>query len=215
MNPWILTGPLWREPTVIGELSSRKASRAQSVAMLWRHNWDAFIVSSDGLLPRWRLWSLHQGYWMSSRDRKTWWCSSRYQHTCCKSLVHPFLHWAGYSRSTMHRLAACNDALRFDLKEGLSQIGKTDPDSKVHAAYMGPTWGRQDPGGPRVGPMNLATRGCHYGRRSCHQWSWHHNSFVSIQGSNVWWWRQRYLAFFAFSLEKVFMKLSDGRWNDI
>ena len=30
------------------------------------------------------------------------------------------------------------------------------PDSKVHGASMGPIWGRQDPGGPHVGPMNLA-----------------------------------------------------------
>ena len=30
------------------------------------------------------------------------------------------------------------------------------PDSKVHGAYMGPTWDRQDPGGPHVGPMILA-----------------------------------------------------------
>ena len=30
------------------------------------------------------------------------------------------------------------------------------PDSKVHGASMGPTWGRQDPGGPNVGPTNLA-----------------------------------------------------------
>ena len=26
-----------------------------------------------------------------------------------------------------------------------------DPDNKVHGANMGPIWGRQDPGGPRVG----------------------------------------------------------------
>ena len=32
------------------------------------------------------------------------------------------------------------------------------PDNKVHKAYMGPTWVRQDPGGPHVGPMNLAIR---------------------------------------------------------
>ena len=32
------------------------------------------------------------------------------------------------------------------------------PDSKVHGAYMGPTWGRQDPVGPHVGPMILAIR---------------------------------------------------------
>ena len=36
---------------------------------------------------------------------------------------------------------------------------KMVPDNKVHGAYMGPTWGQQDPGGPHVGPMNLAIRG--------------------------------------------------------
>ena len=30
------------------------------------------------------------------------------------------------------------------------------PDSKVHGANTGPIWGRQDPGGPHVGPMNFA-----------------------------------------------------------
>ena len=30
------------------------------------------------------------------------------------------------------------------------------PDSKVHGANMGPIWGRHDPGGPNVGPMNFA-----------------------------------------------------------
>ena len=32
----------------------------------------------------------------------------------------------------------------------------TSPDSKVYVANMGPIWGQQDPGGPYVGPMNLA-----------------------------------------------------------
>ena len=30
------------------------------------------------------------------------------------------------------------------------------PDSKVQGANMGAIWGRQDPGGPHVGPMNFA-----------------------------------------------------------
>ena len=34
------------------------------------------------------------------------------------------------------------------------------PDSKVHGAYMVPTWGRQDPGGSHVGPMILAIWDC-------------------------------------------------------
>ena len=29
------------------------------------------------------------------------------------------------------------------------------PDSKDHGANMGPIWGRQDPGGPHVSPMNF------------------------------------------------------------
>ena len=29
------------------------------------------------------------------------------------------------------------------------------PDSKVHGADMGTIWGRQDPDGPHVGPMNF------------------------------------------------------------
>ena len=30
------------------------------------------------------------------------------------------------------------------------------PDSKVHGANMGPIWGRKEPGGPHVGPINFA-----------------------------------------------------------
>ena len=33
---------------------------------------------------------------------------------------------------------------------------QANPDSKVHGANMGPTWGRQDPGGPHVGHQILA-----------------------------------------------------------
>ena len=32
-------------------------------------------------------------------------------------------------------------------------------DNKVHGDSMGPIWGRQDPGGPHVGPMNFAIWG--------------------------------------------------------
>ena len=32
---------------------------------------------------------------------------------------------------------------------------QTYPDSKVNGANMGPIWGRQDPGGPHEGPINL------------------------------------------------------------
>ena len=35
---------------------------------------------------------------------------------------------------------------------------KKSPDSKVHGANMGPTWVLSAPGGPHVGPMDLAIR---------------------------------------------------------
>ena len=35
-------------------------------------------------------------------------------------------------------------------------IDQNYPDSKIHGANMGPIWGRQDPGGPHVVPMNFA-----------------------------------------------------------
>ena len=33
---------------------------------------------------------------------------------------------------------------------------QANPDSNVHGANMGPSWGRQDPGGSHVGPLNFA-----------------------------------------------------------
>ena len=52
--------------------------------------------------------------------------------------------------------ADANYPNRQQLKKSLwQQLHK--PDTKVHGANnMGPIWGRQDPGVPHVGPMNLA-----------------------------------------------------------
>ena len=42
----------------------------------------------------------------------------------------------------------------------LSTTKQNCPDSKIHGANMGPTWGRQDPGGPHVGHVNLVIWVC-------------------------------------------------------
>ena len=34
----------------------------------------------------------------------------------------------------------------------------TFPDSNIHVAHMGPTWVLSAPGGPHVGPMDLAIK---------------------------------------------------------
>ena len=41
----------------------------------------------------------------------------------------------------------------------MATILLTAPNNKVYGAYMGPTWGRQDPGGPHVGHTSLAIWG--------------------------------------------------------
>ena len=38
-------------------------------------------------------------------------------------------------------------------------LGCSYPDSKIHGTNMGAIWGRQDPGGPHVGPINFAISG--------------------------------------------------------
>ena len=44
-----------------------------------------------------------------------------------------------------------------DLRTPISSLMPYNiPDSKVHGANMAPIWGRQDSGGPHVGPMNFA-----------------------------------------------------------
>ena len=47
-----------------------------------------------------------------------------------------------YNESYPHQVMAC-----WNIKP---------PDSKVHGANMGPSWGWQDPGVPHIGPMNFA-----------------------------------------------------------
>ena len=51
--------------------------------------------------------------------------------------------------------------IRFDLLNerilvALCLLMPIQPGSKVHGANMEPIWDRQDPGGPHVGPMNIA-----------------------------------------------------------
>ena len=58
------------------------------------------------------------------------------------------------------------------------------PDRKVHEANMGPIRGRQDQGGPHVGPMNVDIWG-YYGVSPLYCL---HDSYC-IKSSLPWWWR--------------------------
>ena len=67
--------------------------------------------------------------------------------------VHFVLDW---ELNELRRLEADNFTCFSDLH--MLDVGYAFPDSKVHGANMGPTWGRQDPGRPHVGPINLLSR---------------------------------------------------------
>ena len=77
------------------------------------------------------------------------------------NLRHVSPQWQSYS----HHAGLCSNlawAPRILLSKNnthhlfLSGWHNTIPDSKAHGTNMGPIWGRQDPGGPHVGPMNFA-----------------------------------------------------------
>ena len=48
------------------------------------------------------------------------------------------------------------DSFSCQMLMSLAKQNEIYPDSKVHGANIGPIWGRQDPGGPHVGPVNFA-----------------------------------------------------------
>ena len=69
-------------------------------------------------------------------------------HELIMSLTHPFpdskVHGANMGPTSCHEL--------------VMWLTHPFPDSKVHGANMGPTWVLSAPGGPHVGPLNLAIR---------------------------------------------------------
>ena len=78
----------------------------------------------------------------------------------CMIIAHSSLNIMATILQTTFSIAFNWDKIfRFEVALKLkSSLNNNSPESKVHEAYMGPTWGRQDPGGSHVGPVNLAIR---------------------------------------------------------
>ena len=74
--------------------------------------------------------------------------------------------WHNKGRSCLLRILTCvlfefsifaNDyRCRYMSHTSINVLTLNSPDSKVHGANMGPTWGWKDPGGFHVGPINFA-----------------------------------------------------------
>ena len=63
----------------------------------------------------------------------------------------PFIPWLELSGFLFELCKKC-----FTQSNIMVNIACSLPDSKIHGADVGPNWGRQDPGGLHVGPMNFA-----------------------------------------------------------
>ena len=94
------------------------------------------------------------------------------------------------------------------------------PDSKVHGTIMGPTWGRQDPGGPHVGPMNVAIwvtifgsdNGLPPGRRQAIIQTSDGILLIWPSGTSF---NEISTEIITFSFEKICLKVSSAKWRPL
>ena len=83
------------------------------------------------------------------------------------------------------------------------------PHSNVHGAYMGPTWGQQDPGGPHVGPMNIAigdyiARDQNKGSKTvCFILS-----IISRDMHSYWQWQTLYCLWYSYDISRIARRLN-------
>ena len=76
----------------------------------------------------------------------------RFLHVNCGDLI----KMSGHQSKTVENLSYLNEYFDVLHVSKMYASKMLYPDSKVHGANMRPIWGRQDPGGPHVGPMKLA-----------------------------------------------------------
>ena len=82
--------------------------------------------------------------------------------TTKESTTKPCAYFLGYTVCVDKTFDMTNKSLHIGAADGLatwtivSSWADPLPDSNVHGPNMGPIWGRRDPGGPHVGPMNIA-----------------------------------------------------------
>ena len=123
-----ITGLYEGNSSVTSEFPAHKASIAEKVSIWW---------CNHALVPLYCNNDLHQ----FNRSQWLWWAE-------------PFKDkskWPAQYWFPLQDIEKCS--VTFSCK-----CPCINPDSKIHAAYMGPVWGRQNPGGPYVDPMNLHIR---------------------------------------------------------
>ena len=105
--------------------------------------WNWRVVHTDAILIILTIWGCSAGMGM------------------VLGLAHPGSSITTVKRCCLAMIFIVNDITKYmyifrKWPSCLRLIGKNYSDNKVHGTNMGPIWGRQGPGGPHVGPMNLA-----------------------------------------------------------
>ena len=122
------------------------------------HSFGNAICKMAAMLSRGRLVNM---WW---NDHRCYWVIFSYENSICQQMTLQFLEIILSNTFSLMRQTFQEgwcDLIRyyssgwFTLQWQLGPI-LLIPDSKFHGANMGPIWGRQSPGGPNVGPMNLA-----------------------------------------------------------
>ena len=122
---------------------------------LWEEHYIEENFDKLGLVK----WHQTRHRYFSLFGASTNWSEGKHDHQENNNL--PYLKWGRDKQPGQWNLTSCNWHNKGEwTKITLWRCGKawrkTFPDSKVHGSNMGPTWGRQDPGVPHVGPMNFA-----------------------------------------------------------
>ena len=132
-------------------LASRRVHK-QNVTLSWNENFELINIS------------IYTAY-----------CVVLYTHSIAHNISHGFIVCVLVDTSThKKKTIKCKPRtyLMGYIYSAIRWLDTSVPDNKVHGAYMGPTWGRQDPGGPHVGHTNIAIWGANYHthslKRKCH-----------------------------------------------
>ena len=115
-----------------------------------------FISKPVPFLWRWHLWQTAASGTCQT-GICTWCITSVWVATISNNTIVACRHGIFDFKDTFGSLCSYVNSWHCD-NIPFKRVNQQSPDCKVHDANMGPIWGRQEPGGPHVGPMNFAIR---------------------------------------------------------
>ena len=142
------------------------------VDSLWRHNENCCYANMRSQGQVFVCWHLNSSVTCGTVVPRRWTCLSVIQPAVLHYILVQIMAWHRKCclQNVGHFYSGFNVLIWIHVEESQGWLlyiqrimqkrsqssTQPNPDSKVHGANMGPIWGRQDLGGPHVGPMNFA-----------------------------------------------------------